>query len=254
MVRLSFPTVGAYPRTRTTNKLVPLNHLNYPNKWQVVDTINDLLTEGMRSATFMVTHLIKVRKCLGVHTNVDTSPLSTLPSPLSPLPSAPFPLQPPLKRHRAHSLTLSPHSPSRPTHPTRLTKIELAWLNTSHPNFIGGSRAVLQAMTRLQEERAAALERAEKIKSRTLGLYDKTDAIDATPLDGNTQGYQMHEEKKKRSGWFSRRCVPADVSLSLSISLSLSLSLCLSSLSLSLSLSLSPSLPLSLPSSLRRRI
>ena len=109
---------------------------------QVVDTINDLLTEGMRSATFMVTHLIK---------------------------------------------------------------IELAWLNTSHPNFIGGSRAVLQAMTRLQEERAAALERAEKIKSRTLGLYDKTDAIDATPLDGNTQGYQMHEQKKeKRTGWFSR--------------------------------------------------
>ena len=33
---------------------------------------------------------------------------------------------------------------------TNLVAVELAWLNTSHPNFIGGSRAVLQAMTRLQ--------------------------------------------------------------------------------------------------------
>lgn len=52
---------------------------------------------------------------------------------------------------------------------SNIIKVQVAWLNTSHPNFIGGSRAVLQAMTRLQEERERQRQRQAKIRARTLG-------------------------------------------------------------------------------------
>lgn len=71
---------------------------------------------------------------------------------------------------------------------SNLMKVELAWLNTAHPNFIGGSRAVLQAMTRLQEEREKERERQALIRARTLGVFGNPDRVE-TVLEGNAQGY-----------------------------------------------------------------
>ena len=46
---------------------------------------------------------------------------------------------------------------------TNLIKIELAYVNTNHPDFIGGSRAIAQLMDRLQDEkRSPVLATTEK--------------------------------------------------------------------------------------------
>lgn len=90
-----------------------------------------------------------------------------------------------------------------------LIKIETAWLNTSHPNFIGGARAVLRTMTTMQEERQRQKERQEVIRSRTFGLLGNPDKVSA-PLEGEAQGYNnsslIHEshdasKQKKSSSW-----------------------------------------------------
>jgi hypothetical protein len=88
---------------------------------------------------------------------------------------------------------------------SNLLKVELAWLNTAHPNFIGGSRAVLQAMTRLQEEREKERERQALIRARTLGIFGNPDKVEGV-LEGNAQGYAPPADasappEKRRGSW-----------------------------------------------------
>ena len=85
---------------------------------------------------------------------------------------------------------------------TSLVQVQLAWLNTSHPNFVGGSRAVLQAMTRLQEEKQKERDRQALLRARTLGVFGRGEVENV--LEGDAQGYGSlaHTNKPKKKGWF----------------------------------------------------
>ena len=85
---------------------------------------------------------------------------------------------------------------------TSLVQVQLAWLNTSHPNFVGGSRAVLQAMTRLQEEKQKERDRQALLRARTLGVFGRGEV--ESVLEGDAQGYGSlaHHNKPKKKGWF----------------------------------------------------
>ena len=66
---------------------------------------------------------------------------------------------------------------------SNLIKIELAYINTSHPDFIGGSRAVAQLMRKLEKEKEA---RAKAKKMESIG--------GATPL--TTSSLQNYNDKE----------------------------------------------------------
>ena len=52
---------------------------------------------------------------------------------------------------------------------SNLVKIELAYINTSHPDFIGGSRAVAQLMRKLEKEKEAARTRSHNLEAAGVG-------------------------------------------------------------------------------------
>jgi len=63
---------------------------------------------------------------------------------------------------------------------SNLVKVELAYINTSHPDFIGGSRAVAQLMRKLEKEKEEA-----RAKARNL------EAMGATPLSSSSLNNYM---------------------------------------------------------------
>jgi dynamin 1-like protein len=68
---------------------------------------------------------------------------------------------------------------------SNLVKVELAYINTSHPDFVGGSRAVAQLMRKLEKEKEEA-----RAKARNL------DAMGATPLSSSSLNSYMGVEKE----------------------------------------------------------
>jgi dynamin 1-like protein len=71
---------------------------------------------------------------------------------------------------------------------SNLVKIELAYINTSHPDFIGGSRAVAQLMRKLEKEKEAM--RTGKAVNTGVG---------ATPLSSTSLNNYMGENNKENS-------------------------------------------------------
>lgn len=71
---------------------------------------------------------------------------------------------------------------------SNLVKIELAYINTSHPDFIGGSRAVAQLMRKLEKEKEVA--RSAKVVNGGTG---------ATPLSSASLNNYMGENNKENS-------------------------------------------------------
>jgi len=53
---------------------------------------------------------------------------------------------------------------------SNLVKIELAYINTSHPDFIGGSRAVAQLMRKLEKEKEMARNKARNVDGGNIPL------------------------------------------------------------------------------------
>jgi hypothetical protein len=79
---------------------------------------------------------------------------------------------------------------------SNLVKIELAYINTSHPDFIGGSRAVAQLMRKLEKEKDTASKTTGvtvPLSSISLNLYTSNhqraiteNMQTATNVDGHT--------------------------------------------------------------------
>jgi dynamin 1-like protein len=74
---------------------------------------------------------------------------------------------------------------------SNLVNIELAHINTSHPDFIGGSRAVAQLMERMHREQAAK-ERAER-PTDALGGYEYGQGQNPPPPSSSGSGGGMFE-------------------------------------------------------------
>jgi dynamin 1-like protein len=74
---------------------------------------------------------------------------------------------------------------------SNLVKIELAYINTSHPDFIGGSRAVAQLMRKLEKEKDAA--RKAQINMNQPG--------GATPLSSTSvNSLSLDDDKENNQG------------------------------------------------------
>jgi dynamin 1-like protein len=67
---------------------------------------------------------------------------------------------------------------------TNLINIELAYINTSHPDFVGGSRAVAQLMRKLEKEKEAAR------KGHSM------DHVGATPLSSSSLNSYIVDDKE----------------------------------------------------------
>eukprot|EP00979_Chaetoceros_neogracilis_P009276 scaffold2099_cov258-Chaetoceros_neogracile.AAC.5 len=70
---------------------------------------------------------------------------------------------------------------------SNLVKIELAYINTSHPDFIGGSRAVAQLMRKLEKEKEAAR------KGRSM------EPIGATPLSSSSLNSYIDDKENHQN-------------------------------------------------------
>mmetsp|Transcript_1872 Transcript_1872/g.2803 ORF Transcript_1872/g.2803 Transcript_1872/m.2803 type:complete len:173 (+) Transcript_1872:3-521(+) len=76
-----------------------------------------------------------------------------------------------------------------------LVKIELAYINTSHPDFIGGSRAVAQLMRKLELEKDAAKSKVHDLSGG--GNGGNGNDIDTSSLSASLQN--ILEEKENGS-------------------------------------------------------
>jgi Predicted GTPases (dynamin-related) len=79
--------------------------------------------------------------------------------------------------------------PGELTRFSKLVKIELAYINTSHPDFIGGSRAVAQLMRKLEKEKDA-VRKAQLNMDRTGG---------ATPLSSTSANSLSVDDDKENN-------------------------------------------------------
>lgn len=80
---------------------------------------------------------------------------------------------------------------------SNLVKVELAYINTSHPDFIGGSRAVAQLMRKLEKEKEEA-----RAKARNL------EAMGATPLSSSSLNSYIGNDKENTLNGSSRAPPP----------------------------------------------
>ena len=79
---------------------------------------------------------------------------------------------------------------------TNLIKIELSYINTSHPDFIGGSRAIAQLMDRLQEDKRN--EDSDRAHARTTDAkqpYGKSAPAAAASVDSSSHSNPNAVEK-----------------------------------------------------------
>ncbi len=83
---------------------------------------------------------------------------------------------------------------------SNLIKVELAYINTSHPDFIGGSRAVAQLMEKMQQENGVDGNSSGVQKGQ--GLGDEHD-MPSTPMGDGTDDGSGPAEKGEKGGLMS---------------------------------------------------